>query len=142
MQQEAALNFSGVASLKILTQKAVLAMYRPYFEFAVNTGLRPSEQVALKWSAVEEDFFSVELSRVRNREKEDLKTESSYRQIAITSTIRDILNRQKAMTAAVDSDYVFVNKDGRPILQDKLRELWLRVMAKSGLPRRRMYETH
>jgi integrase len=67
--------------------------YRPYFEFAVNTGLRPSEQVALKWSAVEEDFFSLELSRVRNREKEDLKTESSYRQIAITSMIRDILNR-------------------------------------------------
>jgi hypothetical protein len=60
--------------------------YRPYFEFAVNPGLRPSEQVALKWSAVEEDFFSVELSRVRNREKEDLKTESSYPQIAITST--------------------------------------------------------
>ncbi len=115
--------------------------YRPYFEFAVNTGLRPSEQVALKWSAVEEDVFSVELSRVRNREKEDLKTESSYRQIALTSTIRDILNRQKAMTAAFDNDYVFVNKDGRPILQDKLRELWLRVMAKSGLPRRRMYET-
>jgi integrase len=108
---------------------------------AVNTGLRPSEQVALKWSVIEKDSFSVELSRVRNREKEDLKTESSYRQIAITSTIRDILHRQKAMTAAFDSDYVFVNNGGRPILQGKLRELWHRAMKKSGLPRRRMYET-
>jgi len=28
--------------------------YRPYFEFAVQTGLRPSEQVALKWGVIDE----------------------------------------------------------------------------------------
>ena len=115
--------------------------YRPYFEFAVNTGLRPSEQVALKWSVVFDDVFSVELSRVKNREKTDLKTESSFRLIAMTDTIRDILDRQRQMVCGIESEYVFVNTEGRPILQDKLRELWLRVMKKSGLPMRRMYET-
>ena len=43
--------------------------YRPYFELAVLTGMRPSEQVALKWSAVDDRFIHVELSRVRNLEK-------------------------------------------------------------------------
>lgn len=115
--------------------------YRPYFEFAVNTGLRPSEQVALKWSAVEEEVFRVEVSRVRNREKQDLKTESSYRIIELTSVIKEILASQRKMSSKFKSDYVFVNRQGRPILQDKLRELFQRAMQKSGLPRRRMYET-
>jgi integrase len=47
--------------------------YKPYFEFAVQTGLRPSEQVALKWSAIDEEFIEIELSRVRNKEKKELK---------------------------------------------------------------------
>ena len=115
--------------------------YQPYFEFAVNTGLRPSEQVALKWSAIENDFFSIELSRVRNREKKELKTESSYRIIAITDTIRNILERQRQMVRGFKSEYVFVNIEGRPILQDKMRELWMRAMKRSGLTQRRMYET-
>jgi integrase len=34
-----------------------------------------------------------------------------------------------------------MNTEGRPILQDKLRELWARAMNKSQLPYRRMYET-
>jgi len=115
--------------------------YKPYFEFAVNTGLRPSEQVALKWSAVDKDYFSVECSRVRNKEKHDLKTESSNRLVVITKTIREILDRQKAVTEKFNSPYVFINTEGRPILQDKMRELWLRVIKKTDLAHRRFYET-
>ena len=48
---------------------------------------------------------------------------------------------QKGMAGKYSSPYVFVNTQGRAILQDKLRELWGRVMKKSGLPYRRMYET-
>jgi integrase len=115
--------------------------YKPYFEFAVNTGLRPSEQVALKWSAIEDDYIGIDLSRVRNTEKQDLKTESSHRFIAVTRTIREILDRQREVSKKIKSDYVFVNLNGRPVNQDKLRELWLWAMKKSGLPMRRMYDT-
>jgi integrase len=115
--------------------------YRPYFEFAVQTGLRPSEQVALKWSAVDDRFINIELSRVRNREKENLKTEGSRRGIEIRHSIRRILEAQKELTARFNSPYIFLNTRGRPILQDKLREFWMGVMKKSGVPYRRMYET-
>jgi integrase len=114
--------------------------YRNYFEFAVQTGLRPSEQVALKWTAVDEKFIHIELSRVRNREKEDLKTEDSRRRIEIRPGMRDALLKQWEQTKDLNRPYVFINTFGRPILQDKLREMWARVIKKSGIRYRRMYE--
>jgi len=114
--------------------------YRSYFEFSVQTGLRPSEQVALKWKAVDHEYVHVELSRVRNQEKAELKTEDSRRSIAIRPAMAKVLEEQKKLTADFQSPYVFINTQGRPILQDKLRELWARVMKKSGLEYRRMYE--
>ena len=117
------------------------AWYRPYFELAVLTGMRPSEQVALKWSAVDDQFIHVELSRVRNLEKAELKTAASNRRIEIRPSMKKVLEEQQTLMANLQSPYVFVNMEGKPILQDKLRELWMRAMKKSQLPYRRMYET-
>lgn len=55
--------------------------------------------------------------------------------------MRKVLDAQFELTGAFKSPYVFINSEGRPILQDKLREVWARVMEKSGLMYRRMYET-
>lgn len=123
-----------------IVMKFMVPWYRPYFEFAVQTGLRPSEQVALKWTAIDKEFIHIVLSRVRNKEKSDLKTEASRRSIEIRPSIRKILETQRELTATFDSPYVFVNICGRPILQDKLRELWMRVMKKTGVPYRTMYQ--
>ena len=121
--------------------KLIPARYRPYFEFAVQTGLRPSEQVALKWDAIDDEYIHIELSRVRNFEKDDLKTHESRRRIQLRPTLRHILEQQKELSKKFESPYVFVNSYGRPILQDKLRELWARVIRTTDLPYRRMYET-
>lgn len=115
--------------------------YRNYFDFAVQTGLRPSEQVALKWSAIDEEFIHIELSRVRNREKEDLKNEYSRRQIQLRPAMVEVLERQWEQTKHFDSPYVFLTPIGTPIIQDRLREHWKRAMDESGLRYRRMYET-
>lgn len=115
--------------------------YRPYFEFAVQTGLRPSEQVALKWSAIEGEFLHIELSRVRNQEKDDLKTHGSLRILTLRPSLVKILEQQKEITKGIDSPYIFMNSYGRPILQDKLRELWARSLKRASIPYRRMYET-
>ena len=117
------------------------AWYRPYFEFAVLTGLRPSEQVALKWKAIEKEFIHIELSRVRNREKRELKTVESVRRIEIRPSMRKVLEEQREFTKGFESEYVFVNMEGRPVRQEKVGEVWQRAIAKSGLPYRRPYET-
>jgi integrase len=114
---------------------------RPYFEFAVLTGLRTSEQVALKWSAVDTRFIYIELSRVRNVEKKDLKTPESIRRIEIRPSMREVLKIQKKLTEHFESQYVFLNTKGKPCVQDTLRGHWVNAMAKSGLLFRRMYET-
>lgn len=114
--------------------------YRPYFEFSVATGLRPSEQVALKWSDIDGNYIYIERSRVKNKEKADLKTTDSRRGIEIRASMQKALDDQRVVTRGFDSPYVFINTQGRPILQDKLRELWARAMKKSGLKYRRMYE--
>jgi len=115
--------------------------YQPYFQFAVQTGLRPSEQVALKWTAIDETSVHVELSRVKNLEKTDLKTAASYRSISLRPAMKKTLDDQLKLTAEFQSPYVFINLYGRPISQDKLYEVWTRAMGKSGLRYRRMYET-
>lgn len=115
--------------------------YRPYFEFAVQTGLRPSEQVALKWDAIDNEYIHIELSRVRNFEKDDLKTHESRRRIRLRPTLSRILLLQREVSKNWQSQYVFINIDGKPINQDRLRELWANVMQKTSLPYRRMYET-
>lgn len=122
-------------------QEYMLDWYKPYFDFAIQTGLRPSEQVALKWMDIDDQYIHIERSRVRNKEKEDLKTEESRRMIEIRPAMRKVLDAQFELTRAFKSPYVFINTEGRPILQDKLREVWARVMEKSGLMYRRMYET-
>jgi len=124
-----------------LLMKHIPGWYRFYFEFAVQTGLRPSEQVALKWIAIDEEFIHIELSRVRNIEKEDLKTEDSRRRIEIRPAMRAVLFKQWELTKDFNRPYVFINTQRRPILQDKLREIWVKAMKKSGLRHRRMYET-
>jgi integrase len=118
----------------------MLPWYLSYFDFAVQTGLRPSEQVALKWSDIDGNFFHVERSRVRNREKVELKTEYSRRIIELRPSLKKALENQWELTKDFQSEYMFINSEGRPILQDKLREVWARSMARSGLRYRRMYE--
>ncbi|WP_319407469.1 site-specific integrase [uncultured Desulfosarcina sp.] len=115
--------------------------YRPYFDFAVLTGLRPSEQVALKWSALDGDFLHVELSRVAGLEKTDLKTEESQRIIELRPSMKRVLEHQHKATADFGSDYVFVNTEGNPMNRFTLYTHWEKAIKKSSLTHRRMYET-
>ncbi|MBU0482025.1 MAG: site-specific integrase, partial [Proteobacteria bacterium] len=115
--------------------------YRPYFQFAVRTGLRPSEQVALKWIAIDDEYIHIELSRVGNEEKTELKTEASRRMIPLRPDLVKILEDQKKVTKGQKSEYVFLNMDGNVINQTNLSLVWKLALEKSGLPSRRMYET-
>lgn len=54
--------------------------------------------------------------------------------------MREILERQKKLTAHFNSGYVFLNIAGRPINQDKMRQLWERAEKRAGMAHRRMYE--
>lgn len=122
-------------------RKSIPKWYLNYFDFAVVSGLRPSEQVALKWDAINAEFIHIGLSRVRNQEKTDLKNEYSRRDIELRPAMREILEKQREQVKGFDSPYVFLTPIGTPIIQDRLREQWAKAMKASGLTYRRMYET-
>jgi integrase len=115
--------------------------YQPYFNFAVHTGLRPSEQVALKWIAIDDEFIHIELSRVNNQEKADLKTDGSRRSIELRPTLTKILEQQHELTKHLQSPYVFLCHNGYVLRQNRLWEVFKKALLDSGLPVRRMYET-
>ena len=125
----------------LLLLEQMLPWYRPYFEFAVQTGLRPSEQVALKWTAIDDTFIHIELSRVRKLEKAELKTQESVRRIELRANMRATLDRQRELSSGFQKPYVFVNSEGRPIQQENLGKIWRQALSKSGVRYRRLYET-
>ena len=125
----------------LLLLEQMLPWYRHYFEFAVQTGLRPSEQVALKWTAIDDTFIHIELSRVRKLEKAELKTQESVRRIELRPNMRGTLDRQRDLTSSFQKPYVFVNSEGRPIQQENLGKIWRQALSKSGVRYRRLYET-
>jgi integrase len=98
--------------------------------------------VALKWSAIDERFIHIELSRVRKREKGDLKTAGSVRRIELRTAMRETLRKQKELTARFNQPYVFLNTKGGPIQQENLgNKIWMPAFRKIDIPYRRMYET-
>ena len=124
-----------------ILMQIILPWYRPYFEFAVQTGLRPSEQVALKWSDIDGNYIYIGRSRVNNKEKQELKTQESRRFIEIRPSMQKVLEEQSEMTKGFDSPYVFVNTHGNSVNQGTLSKQWRVAMIKSCLLYRRMYET-
>jgi integrase len=97
--------------------------------------------VALKWSAIDERFIYIELSRVRRLEKTELKTPESSRQLELRPSVKTILDAQRKQMYRFQTPYVFLNIYGGPLHQNALHEVWMRAMKKSGLEYRRMYET-
>ncbi len=115
--------------------------YKPYFKFAVQTGLRPSEQVALKWDAIDNDFIYIECSRVRNIEKDDLKTEGSTRRIGLRQNMLMTLDKQWGLTKKLGLPYVFITTKGLPIRQENLGKRWRKAFFECQIRYRCMYET-
>ena len=73
--------------------------------------------MALKWGAIDDRFMHIELSRVRNVEKTDLKTPESNRRIEIRPSIRKVLDQQKTQLAECQSPYVFLNTQGGQLIR-------------------------
>jgi hypothetical protein len=114
------------------------AGYLNVFDFSVQTGPRPPEQVALKWLAIDIGFTQSELGRVHNQGKDELKNTDSRRQIQLRPAVLEVLERQRAPTRHLESPCVFPTPIGTPIIQDLLSEHLKRAMGEIGLHFRRM----
>ena len=115
--------------------------FKDYFEVAFFTGMRPSEQIALKWDNI--DFNRAKINVVDARvmgEESSPKTVASRRAIDMLPPVKEALERQSEKTF-LGSPYVFVSKEGSIVDINNLRKrTWYPALKEAGLRRRTMYE--
>jgi integrase len=115
--------------------------WRPYFEIAFGTGLRPSEQIALTWDRVDEERNVIEVrAGWREGRPTPLKTAASQRDVDLLPSVRKALQAQRVIAGG--SELVFPNRFGKHINHRNLRRrVWRPALKAAGLKRRDLYNT-
>jgi integrase len=115
--------------------------YRPYFEVAFGTGLRPSEQLALTWDRIDWDRGVMEIrTGWREGQATRLKTAASHRDVDLLPSVAKALEAQRLIAGG--SALVFPNRFGKHMnLRNLRRRVWAPALAKARLKRRDLYST-
>lgn len=131
----------GIEEVRLLLD-VVDKDFKDYFLVAFFTGLRPSEQVALKWDGIDftRDKITVSEARVRGVEGTP-KTVESRRVLDMLPPVKEALKRQAGLTF-MRGPYVFLSKEGCVLDINHLRNrTWYPAIKKAKLKRRTMYQT-
>lgn len=97
---------------------------RNYYEVAFFTGLRPSEQIALRWRNVDLAAGQLTVSTARTRGKEKSTKTNVVRTLELTRPALETLKRQQAITGG--ALYVFLDDENNPFTttDEPLRSWW------------------
>jgi integrase len=125
------------------------------FEFALLTGMRPEEYLAIKWEDLdfEKEIAKVQRALVRHKggwSFNSPKTSRSRRTIVLPSSLvhsivlhkqRQTFDRLRAANLWVDHDLVFCSEFGTPLSIPNLTYRYFRpILEKAKLPRIRLYD--
>ncbi|MDL2238283.1 site-specific integrase [Christensenellaceae bacterium OttesenSCG-928-K19] len=116
----------------------------PLIQLTADYGVRRSEVLGLKWSAIdfENDAFEIrhtvrQVKKLRGKDK--TKTEKSKRSFPLTASIKRMLlelkekeekNREQFGESYIENKYVFKWEDGRLIRPDYVTSVWIKLMKK------------
>jgi integrase len=127
---------------KFLTSGLQTDWQRRYFEVAFFTGLRPSEQIGLRWSDIDWARGQIGVRRAVSRFGESTtKTKGSARDVPILPRVKLALQQQRAESEPSRS-WVFPNERGGRLHIANLRErVWKPGLERACLRYRTMYQT-
>lgn len=91
--------------------------------FALNTGMRQSEILDLKWSQVDLARKTITILEQKNQKIDTLP---------INDNVANILNKRKKLRKS-ESKYVFTNNNGKKIDDGNLRRSFYSVIKKAGI---------
>lgn len=115
--------------------------WRNYFEAAIYTGMRPSEQIALSWGDVDltAKTLTVRTARVRGIDK-DTKT-ASVRTVRLPQRALDALTRQRPISGL--GERVFIHPVSRANFADTQppSDAWKRILKLAGVRSRDARQT-
>jgi integrase len=125
------------------------------FEFALLTGMRPEEYLALQWSDVDMTTSATQIKRALVRHKkswsfEEPKTARSRRTVVLPMPLLSKLAAHKRMQSAARlklgvawhaHDLVFCSEEGTPLSIPNLTYRYFRpILERAKLPRIRLYD--
>ena len=114
-----------------------------FFEFAFFTGMRPSEQIALKWTDIDFENKLARVQRARSFKTEHETKTYKVRDVELSARALDALSRQKEATL-LKNGYIFENPvTNKPYHEERpLREAyWTPALKALGLRHRHYYQT-
>lgn len=116
----------------------------PAVVLALYYGLRRSEVLGLRWSAIdfEHNEMRIEHTVVKNltiEAKDCTKTACSKAVYQLFPEVREMLLKLKA-TAPKNSEYILVWPDGRMLRPDFITKSFQKHLVKSGLPKMRFHD--
>ena len=107
---------------------------------AFGTGLRPSEQLALKWSRVDWKRNKLQAEGWRDGKITGLKIFSAHREVDLLPPVLRALQRQRLVAAG--RELVFPNFRGGYMRLDNLRHrVWYPALKKAKVQKRDLYTT-
>lgn len=116
--------------------------YRDYFLIRFFTGMRTGEIDGLKWKYVDFDHRVIKVRETIVAGEEDItKTESSVRDIHISTPVYNALLRQKKHSEHYGK-FVFCNRNGEAINHNNVTQrIWYPLLKRLSLEKRRPYQT-
>lgn len=123
-----------LAEVDLLLSKFTEAEASDYYEFAFFSGLRPSEQIALRWTRADLRSGTVKVDTALTRGKEKGTKTSSVRVVELSGRALRVLERQRARTQLAGG-HVFLDRAGQPFAgtDGPLNEWWKPAMKVSKL---------
>lgn len=147
--------YRGIKSLKVprtdvepfsleeveLILKRVREDFRPYFTVRFFTGMRTSEIDGLQWKYIDFERSEILVRRALVRGNlQDLKTDGSYRTIAMSTPVINALQKQQRVSC--NEGFVFCSSNGTPLMHNNVtKRVWYPLLNNLGLRKRRPYQT-
>lgn len=103
----------SLAEIDVVLAKVREPRGRNYYEFGFFSGLRPSEQIALKWAHVDLRAGTVTVQQALTRKKEKGTKTGDVRTVELNARALAAIKRQQAISRAAGA-HVFLGLDGQP----------------------------
>jgi integrase len=115
--------------------------YRNFLIVGFFTGMRPAEQIGLRWENIDFEKREIRVRETLSKGRvEYTKTDGSQREIAMSEPVFQALQDQHAATSQ-RSDYVFCLKGGQPVDAKNFSDrVWHPLIRYLGLKRRTPYQ--
>ncbi len=122
--------------------------WKPYFEFAITSGLRPGEQICLMPHDIDWEQETVTVKRALTLDIDGhpmvgrTKNKYSRRTIRLTKSMKESLLAQKKIYDQVGGKYFFRSPTGcRVDLSNFRNQVWIKTLAEAQVPYRSIKQT-